>query len=126
MFKTVPNGAEFVWVSDWCHAGDFERDFLREVPSGGRVKTLLPLADIDWRIRTARQKRFVATGFEHPDPELRVALIAGCKSTQTSADAVFTDSSGKERYNGALTYYLLQELKTKGGLTESLGNLVRR
>jgi hypothetical protein len=114
LFRTVPAEVEFVWVSDSCHSGDLEKEILK-----GSIKTLIPPADIDWRIRTARKNGIRALGFDHSVPDLHVALIAGCRSDQTSADAVFDN-----RPNGALTYFLLGALKQADGLKESLDQLV--
>lgn len=52
---------------------------------------------------------------------MNVALITGCRSDQTSADAYF-----KGRYNGAMTYLLLKILKTRTGLGLPLVTLVPR
>ena len=40
--------------------------------------------------------------------KLNVALISGCKSDQTSADAEIDG-----RYNGAATYFLLREIRAE-------------
>jgi hypothetical protein len=49
---------------------------------------------------------------------LNGALISGCRTDQTSTDALIFG-----RYNGAATYYLLQELKD-GGLSRPLESVV--
>ena len=50
-----------------------------------------------------------------------LALISGCKSDQTSSDAVFGD-----RHEGALTHFLLEQLNTEDGLRIGLSTLVPR
>ena len=50
---------------------------------------------------------------------LNGAFISGCQTEETSADAIFGD-----RYNGALTYYLLQELEAPAGLEQNLISII--
>lgn len=50
---------------------------------------------------------------------LNGAFISGCQTEETSADAIFGD-----RYNGALTYYLLQELEAPAGLEQNLTSII--
>src|SRR5205085_711696 len=111
-------GVEFNWVSDSCHSGDLERDLP---PPQVRFRTMIPPADIAWRIQVAREQKIAALGISKSISGLNGALIAGCKSNQTSADAVFNN-----RYNGALTYVLLQELGRSDGLKAPLKALVKR
>ena len=124
IFATVPEGVEFVWISDSCHSGDLSKDFPR---ADHRYKTLLPPADIDWRLQTAREllrtspAKIKTTSFAGAAKELNVALISGCKSNETAADAVFNN-----RPNGALTYYLLEELKAANGLQAPLADLIKQ
>ena len=54
-----------------------------------------------------------------PVTQINVGLISGCKSNQTSADAYF---DGK--YNGALTYYLLQVLEQEKTHKKSIKTIV--
>jgi len=113
MFSEVPEGVEFVWVSDSCFSGDLARAFPRLVDGKvARPKTLTPPADINWRLQTAKAKNIKAMGFFHSVDNLNVALISGCRKDQTSADAVFAG-----RPNGALTYYLLKTLEKNGKIS---------
>ena len=118
LFSTVPDGVEFVWISDSCHSGDL----TRAIPPPRKIfarKTLIPPADLNWRIQTAGRLTRRALGMVRAGQGPNVALIAGCKDNQESADAEF---NGKP--NGALTYFLLGELKTPNGLSESLTQVV--
>ncbi len=121
LFAKVPPGVEFVWVSDSCHSGDLTRTFkISKGKNKEKLKTILPPADLDWRLRTAAQSKIKALTMNGSTNSLNLALISGCKSNQTSADAYI-----KGRYNGALTYYLLSELKKAGGLTKDLRAVVK-
>lgn len=124
IFATVPEGVEFVWISDSCHSGDLSKDFPK---ADHLYKTILPPEDIDWRLQTAKEllvkspAKIQATTLASAVKELNVALISGCKSNETSADAVFN-----KRANGALTYYLLKELYSAKGLKEPLSDVVKK
>jgi metacaspase-1 len=121
LFAHVPAGVEFVWVSDSCHSGDLTRAFrMAKGKNKDKIKTILPPADLDWRLRTAAQSKIKALTVNGSTKALNLALISGCKSSQTSADAYI-----KGRYNGALTYYLLNELKKAGGLAKDLKAVVK-
>jgi len=121
LFTSIPSGVEFVWVSDSCHSGDLTRDFSK--PKGQpktKHRTILPPADLDWRLRTAKEQNIHALTMNKAPGNLNVALLAGCKSSQISADAYI-----KGRYYGAFTYYLLSELKKTGGTAENLVAIVK-
>lgn len=121
LFAAIPSGVEFVWVSDSCHSGDLTRDFSK--PKGQpktKHRTILPPADLDWRLRTAKEQNIHALTMNKAPGNLNVALLAGCKSSQISADAYI-----KGRYYGAFTYYLLSELKKTGGTAENLVAIVK-
>jgi metacaspase-1 len=122
IFATVPAGVGFVWISDSCHSGDLSKDFPK---ADHRHKTILPPEDIDWRLQTAkeligkRSAKMQTTSMASSVKELNVALISGCTSKETSADAEFNN-----RANGALTYFLLKELNAAKGLKVPLTELV--
>jgi hypothetical protein len=80
---------------------------------------MYPPADLSWRLRTARDADVKALSFVHSVAGLNVALISGCKSNQTSADASFGG-----RANGALTYFLLQSLQAPKALSKRLDAIV--
>jgi len=106
IFSTVPTGVEFVWVSDSCHSGDLFRDLRAPDAPYRKPRFIAPPQAIADEIAVARSKGFVRAPLLAPTAAPNVALIAGCKSTQTSADADFG-----QRANGAATYFLLQQLK---------------
>jgi hypothetical protein len=110
IFASVPAGVKFIWISDSCHSGDLYRDM-----SMWRPRAMPVPEDIAWRMRIAAKKEMAAK----KDTTENLAFISGCKSNQTSADATFNN-----RPNGALTYFLLQELNRKGGTTRPLTQVV--
>jgi metacaspase-1 len=48
-------------------------------------------------------------------------LVSGCRARETSADAEIGD-----RFNGALTYYLLKTLFAPNGMTQPIEEVVAR
>lgn len=124
IFSAIPSEVEFVWISDSCHSGDLWKNFPAQ---NERVKTLIPPADINWRLHTFRAKEIL--NFPPSPPltmvkaaaNLNLAIISGCESGQTSADTSFGDRS-----NGALTYFLIRELQSANGLQEILSDLVSK
>lgn len=114
LIDQAPAGAEFIFVSDSCHSGTLMRGF--------RPRVFLPPADIQWRLDTAKQMGLPLTLLDAHD---RCGFISGCREDQTSADAYING-----RFNGALTYYLLQSLKSGEGqlalttLVANVGNLL--
>jgi len=99
LIDRAPTDAEFIFVSDSCHSGKLTRRF--------RPRVFLPPEDIAWRLRTALEKGITPQTLETHD---RCGFISGCREDQTSADAYFDG-----RYNGALTYFLLESLKAGEG-----------
>lgn len=98
IFSKIPKDVCGLWLSDSCHSGDLERDFYRNgVPKMFRARRTGPR-----KISTHTFKSILA---DLP----QIALISGCKSSQTSADADFDG-----RFNGAFTRYLLDTLATCG------------
>jgi hypothetical protein len=121
VFGSVPEGVEFVWVSDSCFSGGLTRAMVPKPINVTRLKDksfTLP-ADIAWRARTAAGKNIQPLGLKGAAKRLHVALISGCTKTQESADADIN-----ARPNGALTYYLLTILKGATGLTLPLTGVV--
>jgi len=113
IFSRIPSGVNAVWGSDSCHSGDLERDFYRHgVPKMFRRAASHRGIAAPTKVRTFRD---VATTLPN------VALISGCRSDQTSADAFI-----EGRYNGAMTYFLLQTLRAQDGPNVPLTTLVPR
>lgn len=117
IFSAIPEGVEFIWISDSCHSGDLEKELIN--PSA-LSKSLTPPDDIIEKIQIAKNKKLRLRQLSKTAQDLNLALISGCKSNQTSADALIN-----KRYNGALTYYLLQRLNKPDGLSIPLTNLVK-
>ncbi len=118
IFANIPKGVEFIWISDSCHSGDLTKAMP---PEGILNKTLLPPLDIDWRLQTAKSKNIRSRGMQRTAQQLNLALISGCEDKQTSADAYI-----KGNYHGALTYFLLDELQKKDGLSLPLNKLIKK
>jgi hypothetical protein len=103
-FSKIPAGVVAVWGSDSCHSGDLEKDFYSHgVPKMFRRDPAAHPRRIAAHVRT-----FKDISAQLPN----IALISGCRSDQTSADAYING-----RYNGAFTYYALQTLRAPGGLS---------
>ena len=122
LFKSVPAGVEFDWVSDSCFSGGLTRAMVA-LPSNVTAmkrKTFILPVDIQWRNQSAEAANIRPLGMKGAAQQLNVALISGCTATQESADA---DIGG--RYNGALTYYLLSVLKGSNGLRAPLTQIVK-
>lgn len=113
LFAAIPAGVKFLWVSDSCHSADLSRD-VPMYQSTAAPKSIRPPVDIAWRMRS-----LPPAALAPKSNPLNGVLISGCRSDQTSADAVFGG-----RYNGALTHYLLQELNTPAGLAEPVTTVV--
>ena len=126
IFSSVPEGVEFIWISDSCHSGDLDRDFPLMKPDHLH-KTIIPPVDINWRLQTAKKLQTIAPSsittstLATLSKELNLALISGCKSNETSADAFFNN-----RPNGALTYFLLKELNSINGLKAPLSSVAKK
>jgi hypothetical protein len=122
MFANIPEGVEFVFVSDSCHA-DLARVVNCSLPGPDyRVARQYPMpADMAWRVETAKAQGIESPSLWRAMPEhLHGAFIGGCKRNQTSADA-FIDGA----YCGALSHYLLARLK-KDGLSVPLTKVIER
>lgn len=133
LFRPVPKGVHFIWISDSCHSGDLSRRLptppsLLSARSDPLVQTLFtPIrwlgmpADLAWRLRAALAEHIPLATLAGATRELNVALITACRSDQTAADAFF-----KGRANGALTYMLLKTLSTKDGLSLPIARLMAK
>ena len=94
IFAQIPQGVHFVWISDSCHAEDLSRD-----PFNGGEKLYRyfngPRVSGDIVPNTASAITTPLNG----------ALLSACESHQLSADAIINN-----RFNGAFTHYLIQNL----------------
>ena len=122
LFSSIPQGVEFIWVSDSCFSGGLTKGFMAmpKNVNSFKIKTIPIPADIAWRNRTAEEDKVTPLTMKGAAKQLNVALISGCTETQESADAEFHN-----RFNGALTFYLLDKLKTAAGLKSKLAELVK-
>jgi len=106
IISKLPKGANLTVIADSCHSGTITRDLVQKNP-GNKIKAryLPPPFDITSRAldrdllvnKIAKSARGV--------PQNHV-LISGCMDDQTSADA-YIDG----RYNGALTWALVNTIK---------------
>lgn len=108
VFKYVPEGVVFDWISDSCHSGDLARS-INSDSNYMRPRQFPMPADIAWQVSTAESKGITPLSFERVIQHLHGAFISGCRSDQTSADT----SIGGE-YCGAATYFFLQSLDCNG------------
>ncbi len=116
-------GVSFTAIMDCCHSGTNTRAILppdapvkqRYLPSPWGLKSVesgrRPPKKVSSELR--RSDRAVRRKRDIVQADLPEVLITGCRDTQTSADA-FIDG----RYNGALTYALVDAIRrSKGRLT---------
>lgn len=106
LFSSIPVGVSFVWVSDSCHSGDLSRGGLARPQSRRRMMPLPADGEHPIHGEITRAREFFKNRKAPASAPFNGALVSGCKSDQTSADAYING-----RYNGACTYYLLQELR---------------
>ena len=100
LFSSIPEGVEFIWISDACHSGDL----WSEMPKcEHRIKTLIPPADINWRLHTAKEKDILPMGMMKVAQDTNIAIVTACKLNQLCADSIFDN-----HHNGVLhvIYYL--------------------
>lgn len=92
-------------VLDTCHSGDGLKAL--DLLPGRRPRFVPPPTPIGLERTATADPRAFRDLVSRSARGTRPVLLAGCRSDQTSADAVFDG-----RYNGAFTYYLLGELRT--------------
>jgi hypothetical protein len=111
IFSVIPAGVLFTFVADSCHSEDVHKLMAKK----DRIKkTINPPADIAWNIEVAQGKGIKSMGLQKVAKESNVLLVSGCKSNETSADAKIDN-----RFNGAMTYFLLKDLNN-GGLLQPM------
>ena len=115
MFSTIPSGVLFTFVADSCHSEDLQRLISKK---DRFKKTIDPPADIAWRVEVAKEKKIKPVGLQRVASESNVRSVSGCKSNETSADAKI-----ENRFNGAMTYFLLNDLNN-GGLIQPMATVI--
>jgi hypothetical protein len=112
IFESVPNGVEFIWISDSCYSGGLLPDDFKPT---AKIKTMR----LSKNTNTLLLKNNSMLGITGSVIGMNVVLISSCSSDMESVSDRFNG-----RYNGVLTYYLLEELKSPFGLQMSLINLI--
>ena len=122
-FDSVAAGVNLTVIMDCCHSGSNtraigppdERVKERFLPSPWDIAAEESGRSIPKKVgaQLRRSKRSARSTTDIVNADIPEVLITGCRDTQTSADA-FIDG----RYNGALTYGLVQAIRqAKGDLT---------
>ena len=119
LFSSLPGGNEFIWISDSCYSGGLVRELMKV--SNRRVKCMPMPADMAWRLNTARSLQVTPRTLNDSVQHIQGTLVAACDSDQEASDAVFDD-----RPNGALTYFLIRQLKSQTGQTDTLQQIVTK
>ena len=106
LFATIPKDVHFVWISDSCHAEDLSREPLMDNAADEiRYRYFHGLNPAMSRANNSH----IVTGLAPIAQPLNGALLSACASHELSADAIINN-----RFNGAFTYYLIQNLKLYG------------
>lgn len=117
VFKSIPEGVDFIWVSDSCHSADLSKGIKKR--GVFKYRNFKTPDDIAWRNKSVIRSKVDLIPIDKSSKKSNIALISGCKSEQESADAVFND-----RNNGALTYFLFKTLNEDKQKKLSLVKLV--
>ena len=113
IFAKIPQGVHFVWISDSCHSEDLSRK--HEIVDANDGNSNYELKDTRFRRfnykDSTQQAEVVApvASLGTAAIPLHGALLSGCASHQLSADAYINN-----RFNGAFTYYLINNLSLYG------------
>lgn len=122
-FDTLAAGVSLTVIMDCCHSGTNTRAILppdakvlsRYLPSPFAIGASESGRGLPKRVTSTLRRSAPAArkGKDIVNADLPEVLITGCRDTQTSADAFING-----RYNGALTYGLVEAIKKgKGSLT---------
>lgn len=84
IFGAAAKGVYIGWGSDSCHSGDLDKNVGHHKH---RVRAKSPVPPEAVRLRVAKAEKNGAKSRSITDGVLDVALIAGCKSDETSADS---------------------------------------
>jgi len=110
----LPAGVRLSIGSDSCHSGDLRRSmegsFAERLAAANQrsPRQIIPPACVQWRNHAARSKGFQARDLRavSGDGGIDCGFVSGCKSTQTSADALIDGE-----YHGAMTYCFVKALE---------------
>ena len=122
-FDGLRAGVSFTVIMDCCHSGTNTRAILppdapviqRYLPSPWGLRAVESGRSLPRKVTSElrRSKRSTRKAKDIVKAELPEVLITGCRDNQTSADAFINN-----RYNGALTFALVEAMrKGKGKLT---------
>ena len=108
IFSNVPEGVNLTVILDCCHSGQGLRDY-HQTPN--KARTLPAPADImnrgfDLSLEPKTRGIYIDRQIQAIDDQ-KGALLSGCRSDQTSADAWIQKV---RKYMGAFTYYLTMAL----------------
>jgi hypothetical protein len=119
-FDAIPAGVQFTVIMDCCHSGSNTRAV--QPPDAPVKPRFLPNPwDIAAEESGRNIRRKITSGLRGSKPAARSAkdvvdasihevLITGCRDSQTSADALING-----RFNGALTYSLVEAIRAARG-----------
>ena len=117
ILQQLKKGVRMEILLDSCHSGTGTRDMMPYLTSGqsdvnfSHYRYLKPPADIECRY-LGDEETLKASKLFSTDKEITLnhILWAGCKDSQTSADALI---DGK--YNGAFSYYFCKHVRESSG-----------
>jgi hypothetical protein len=116
IFQGLKAGVSLEVILDSCHSGTGTREIMgmKEM----KIRFLPPPIDIECRNEEGlKVKNF---GMKEEMKKLNHVLWAGCKNSQTSADAQIGNT-----YNGAFTYYFCKHIRDAQGKINR-GELIKR
>jgi hypothetical protein len=106
IFQGLPKGVALEVILDSCHSGTGTREIM--AMKDMKIRFFPPPVDIECRTEEGLQvRRF---GAKLQEKALNHILWAGCKDSQTSADALIDNT-----YNGAFTYYFCRHIRDTQG-----------
>lgn len=117
ILKTHLEKASLTIISDSCHSGSVTRSYLKNVVERGRTKNpnppiprFLPPEEDVYALKAlmlpVRKRAF------YPESTMNHILLSGCNALEYSYDAYFGG-----RYNGAMTYFATQLIRSNQELS---------
>ncbi len=116
IFEGLKTGVSFEVILDSCHSGTGTREIMAMKEM--KIRFLPPPMDIECRNEESLKVRNF--GMKEAIKKLNHVLWSGCKSSQTSADALIGNS-----FNGAFTYYFCKHIRNAQGKINR-GDLIKR